>query len=71
MSDFFCVDYHNKIVPDRLAGLKALDPNDCRQPTFGMHNLCLEVLTVHGTDSQLFWSQGIPHTHTINVAHLT
>ena len=40
---------------DRLAGPKALDPNYCRQPT-----LCLEVLTVHGTELHCF-----PHTHTI------
>ncbi len=61
----------NNLGPDRLAGTKALDPNYCRQPTLRLHNLCLEVLTVHGIKLRLFLGQGIPPTHTINVAHLT
>ncbi len=36
-----------------------------------MHDLCLEVLTVHGNELRLFWGQGILPTRTINVAHLT
>ena len=35
---------------DRLADPKALDPNYCRQPTLRLHDFCLEVLTVHGTE---------------------
>ena len=38
----------NNLGPDRLAGPKALDPNYCRQPR--LHDLCLEVLTVHGIE---------------------
>ena len=56
----------NNLGPDRLVGPKALDPNYCRQPT-----LCLEVLTVHGTELRLFRAKAFPPTHTINVAHLT
>ncbi len=40
----------NNLGPDRLAGPKALDPNYCRQPTLTLNNLCLEVLSVHGTE---------------------
>ncbi len=40
----------NNLESDRLDGLKALDPNYCRQPTFWLHDLCLEVLTVHVTE---------------------
>ena len=61
----------NNLGPDRLAGPKDLDPNCCRQPTLYLHNLCLEVLTVHGTELRLFGAKVFPPTHTINVAHLT
>ena len=61
----------NNLVPDRLAGQNTLDPNHCRQPTLSLHDLCLEFQTVHGIELCLFWGQGIPPTHTINVAHLT
>ena len=44
----------NNIGPDRLEGPKALDPNYCRQPTLWLHDLCLEVLTVHVTELRLF-----------------
>ena len=44
----------NNLGPDRLVGPKALDPNYCRQPTLWLHDLCLEVLTVHGTDLRMF-----------------
>ncbi len=54
----------NNLEPGRLAGPKVLDPNYCRQPTFLLHDLCLEVLIVHGTELRL------PPTHTINVDHL-
>ena len=50
----------NNLWQDRLAGPKALDLNYCRQPTLWLHDLCLEVLTVHGTELRLFLGQGIP-----------
>ncbi len=40
----------NNLGPDRLAGPKALDTNYCRQPTLWLHDLSLEVLTLHGTE---------------------
>ncbi len=53
-----------------LTKTKALDPNYCRQQTLWLHDLCLEVLTLHGTKLHLFGAKSFPHTHTINVAHL-
>ncbi len=50
----------NNLGPDRLAGTKALDPNYCRQPTLWLHDLCLEVLTVHGIVLRLFWAKAFP-----------
>ncbi len=44
----------NNLGPDRSAGPKALDPNYFRQPTHWLHDLCLEVLTVHGIELRLF-----------------
>ena len=41
----------NYIGPHRLTGPMALDQNDFRQP---LHDLCLEVLTVHGNELRLF-----------------
>ena len=60
----------NNLGPGRLAGPKALDPNYCRQPTLCL-NLCLEVLTVYGTELRLFGAKAFRPTHTIKVAHLT
>ncbi len=50
----------NNLWPDRLAGSKALYPNYCRQPTLWLHDLCLEVLTVHGIELRLFWAKSFP-----------
>ncbi len=36
-----------------------------------MHNLCLEVLAVHGIELCLFRAKAFSPTHTFNVAHLT
>ncbi len=36
-----------------------------------MHDLCLEVLTVHCNALRLFWIKAFPPTHTISVAYLT
>ncbi len=57
--------------PCSWAGQKALDPNHCRQPTLWLHDIFLEVLTVHGTKFNLFGSKAFPPTHTTNGAHLT
>ena len=38
----------NNLGPDHLTGPKVLD--FCRQPTLWLYDLCLEVLTVHGTE---------------------
>ena len=38
-----------------------------KQPTFSLHELCLEVSSVHGN----VLGQDIPPNLTINVAHLT
>ena len=38
---------NSNLEPNRLPGLKALDSNHCRQPTFCTTFVC--VLTVHGT----------------------
>ena len=58
----------NNLGADRLSGLRALDPNYCRQPTLWLHELRLEVLTVHRTELRLFWAKAFPPIHTINVA---
>ena len=50
----------NNLGPDRLAGPKALEPNYCRQLTLWLHDLCLEVLTVQGTDFRLFGAKAFP-----------
>ncbi len=46
----------NNLGPDRFAGPKALDPYWCWQPTLWLHDLCLEVLTVHSTKLRLWHS---------------
>ncbi len=61
----------NNQGPYCLAGPKALDPNCSSQPTRLLHDLCLEVLTVHGNELRLFWPKAFLPTHTINVARLT
>ena len=43
--------------PDRLAGTKSLDTNNCRQPT---NDLCLKVQTVHSTELRLFRAKAFP-----------
>ena len=50
----------NNLGPDHLAGPKAIYPNYCRQPTLLLHDLCLEVLTVHGTEVRLFGAKALP-----------
>ena len=50
----------NNLGPDRLAGPKAIDSNYCRQPALLLHNLCLEDLTVHGTELRLFNAKEFP-----------
>ncbi len=50
----------DNLGPDRLAGPKALDPNYSRQPTLRLHNLCLEVLSVHGNELHLFGAKAFP-----------
>ncbi len=50
----------NNQGPDRLPGPKALDPNYCRQPTLSLHDLCLEVLTVHVTEMRLTEAKAFP-----------
>ncbi len=46
--------------------MQVLDPNHGRQQH--LHDLCLEVLTVHGTK---FWANAFPPIHTINAVHWT
>ncbi len=58
----------NNLGPDRLAGPKALNPNYYRQPTLWLHDLCLEVLIVHGNELRLFGARAFSLTHTINVS---
>ncbi len=50
----------NNLGPDRSAGQKTLDPNYYRYQTVCLHDLCLEVLTVHGTDLRLFEAKAFP-----------
>ncbi len=50
----------NNLEPDSLAGHNALDPNYYRQPTLRLHDLCLEVLTVHGNKLRLFGAKAFP-----------
>ncbi len=50
----------NNIGPDRLRGPKALDPKYCRQSTLYLHSICLEVLTVIGTELRLFGAKAFP-----------
>ena len=38
-----------------------------RQSILGLHDLCLEVLTVDGNELHLFNGQGIPFTLTFSV----
>ncbi len=42
-----------------LVGSKALDSNHCRQPTLWLHDLCLKVPNVHGTELLLFGASDI------------
>ncbi len=55
----------NNLGPDRLAGSRSQ-----LMKTTNPLIACLEVLTVHGTELHLIWGQGIPPTHTINVAQM-
>ena len=50
----------NNLEPDRLEGPKAVDHNYFRRPTLWFHNLCLEVLNVHGNELRLFGAKVIP-----------
>ena len=50
----------NNLGPDHLEGPEALDPNYCRQPNLRLHDLCLEVLTVHGIELRLFRAKAFP-----------
>ena len=50
----------NNLGPDRLAGPKALDPIYRRQPTLWLHDLCMEVQTVHCIELRLFWAKLFP-----------
>ncbi len=50
----------NNLGPDRLSGPKTLDPNYFRLPTLWLHELCLKVLTVHGTELRLFGAKALP-----------
>ncbi len=36
---------YNNLGPNRLAGPKALDPNNCRQPTLWLHSIPLPTHT--------------------------
>ena len=55
--------------PDRLAGTKALDPNHCRQLILTLHDLCIEVIIVHGIELCLFEAKAFPLL--FNIGHLT
>ncbi len=61
----------NNLGQDLFAGPKALDHYYCKQPTLWLHVLCLEVLTVHGTELRMYGAKAFPSTHTINVVYLT
>ena len=50
----------NNLEPDGEAGPNALDSNYCRQPTLRLHDLCLEVITVHGTELLMFEAKAFP-----------
>ena len=50
----------NNQGPDRFASPETLDPIYRGQPTLLLHDLCLEVLTVHGTGLRLFWAKVFP-----------
>ncbi len=52
----------NNLRPDYLAGPKALDPTYSRQPTLRLHDLCLEVLTVHGIELHLLVAKAFPYS---------
>ena len=45
-------DWYN-LGPNRLAGPKALDPDQSRKPTLWLHDHFLKVLIVHGIDLRL------------------
>ncbi len=51
---------HNNLGADRLVGPEALDPYCCILPTLCLHDLCLEVLTVHATELRLFGAKPFP-----------
>ena len=61
----------NNLWLDRTAGSKALDPYYDIQPTLSLHDLCLEVLTLNGTELRLFVAKAFPPTHTIWAEHRT
>ncbi len=50
----------NNLGPNRLADPKALDPHHYRQPTLWLPDLCLGVLTMHGTELRLFGAKTFP-----------
>ncbi len=61
LSPFTCIQLtlqgstlDNNLGPDRLPDPKALNPNHCRRPTLCLHDLCLEFITVHGTEFRLY-----------------
>ncbi len=53
---------YDNLWPDRLVGPKALNPNYCWQPTLWLHDICLEVLTVHGDELHLFGANASTYT---------
>ena len=55
----------NNLGPHRLAGPKALVPNHSEHPRLLLQDLCLEVLTLHGTELHLFVAKVFPPTHTV------
>ncbi len=55
----------NNLGQERFGGPKVLDPYYCRQPTLWSHDLCLEVITVHGTELRLFGAKAFPLTRNI------
>ena len=51
---------NNKLWQDRLTSPKALDLYHFRKPTLWLHDLCLEVLAVHGNELHLFLAKVLP-----------
>ncbi len=56
---------------DNNLGPRALDQNCCRQPTLVLHDICLEVLTLHGNELGLFGAKTLTYSYSFSLKTFT